>query len=146
MIILVGEIIVSLVTAGVYLTVEAVSGNDAFTYKVITGLLLGTGVVLANYIFLSVSVNRAVNKVMAERPDREMTDEEIEEFAATHQNTIKNAATLSYVVRTVSMLVTFILVFTVLKEWFAVLATIIPLLAFRPILTVGEFIRRRRYK
>ena len=143
MIILVGEIIVSLVTAGVYVAVEAISGNDAFTYKVITGLLLGTGVVVANYIFLSVSVNRAINKVMALRPEGEMTEEEIMEFAEKNQGTIKNAAAFSYIIRTLTMLLTFVLAFTLLKKWFAVVATVVPLLAFRPIIMAGEFFRKR---
>jgi len=144
--ILVGELIVSAVTVGVYMTVEAIANNDAFTFRVITGLLLGTLVILANYLFLTVSVNRAINKVMAERPEGEMTEEEAVEFANKHQGTIKNAAALSYIVRTLSMLATFILVFVFLREWFAVVATVVPLLAFRPIIMVGEFFRKRRLK
>ena len=144
LIILIGELIVSLVTAGVYLLVEAVSGNEeAFTYKVITGLSLGTAVVIANYLVLTIAVNRAISKVMALRPEGEMTEEEIVEFAEKNQGTIKNAAAFSYIIRTLSMLLTFVLAFTLLKRWFAVVATVVPLLAFRPIIMAGEFFRKR---
>ncbi len=143
LIILVGELIVSLITAGVYLAVEAIAGNDAFTYRVITGLALGTAVVIANYLVLTVSVNRAINKVMALRPEGEMTEEEIMEFAEKNQGTIKNAAAFSYIIRTLTMLLTFVLAFTLLKRWFAVIATVVPLLAFRPIIMAGEFFRKR---
>lgn len=146
LIIIVGEVLVSLVTAGVYFAVERVTGNDVFTYRVITGAALGTGVVVANYIFLSVSVDRALKKVMALRPEGEMTDDEIVEFSEKNQGVIKNAAAASYIVRTLSMLATFILVFTLLGKWFAVIATVVPLLAFRPIVMLGDIFRKRRYK
>ena len=80
---------------------------------------------------------------MALRPEGEMSDEQIMEFAANNQGTIKNAAAFSYIFRTLTMLLTFILAFTILRRWFAVLATVIPLLAFRPIIMVGEFFRKR---
>ncbi len=141
--ILIGEAIVSLLTVGVYLLIEYMGKSDVFDYTVITGLLLGTAVVIANYAFLSVSVNRAINKVMAMRPEGEMTEEEIMEFSEKNQGVIKNAAATSYIVRTLSMLATFILVFLFLDEWFAVVATVVPLLAFRPIIMIGEIFRKR---
>lgn len=143
LIILIGELAVSLITAGVYLAVEAIADNGAFTYRVISGLALGTAVVIANYLVLTVSVNRAINKVMALRPEGEMTEEEIMEFAEKNQGTIKNAAAFSYIIRTLTMLLTFVLAFTLLKRWFAVVATVVPLLAFRPIIMAGEFFRKR---
>ncbi len=143
LLILMGEFVVCLITAGVYLVIELAADNNAFTFKVITGLLLGTAVVILNYLFLTLSVNRAIKKVMALRPEGEMTEEEIVEFANKNQVTIKNAATLSYIVRTLSMLATFILVFVFLDEYFAVVATVVPLLAFRPIIMVSEFFRKR---
>lgn len=146
LIIFIGEVIVSLITAGVYLIVEGVADNNAFTYRVITGAALGTAVVIANYLFLSVSVNRAINKVMAMRPEGEMTDDEIIEFSEKNQGVIKSAAAASYLVRTISMAVTFVLAFTLLRRWFAVVATVVPLLAFRPIIMVGEIFRKRWYK
>ncbi len=146
LIILIGEIIVSLLTAGVYLLVDTLSGNDAFSYRVFTGAALGTAVVVANYLFLTLSVDRALKKVMAMRPEGEMTEEEIIEFSEKNQGTIKNAAAASYIVRTLTMLATFVLVFTLLKEWFAVVATLVPLLAFRPIVMIGEFFRKRWYR
>ena len=108
-------------------------GQDlVFTLILATLLLPGT-----------VTVDRAIKKVMSLRPEGDMTDEEIMEFAEKHQGTIKNAAAFSYILRTLTMLATFVLAFTVLKRWFAVFATVIPLLAFRPIIMAGEFFRKR---
>ncbi len=146
LIILVGEIIVSAITALVYFLVDTFMKNGAFSYRVFTGAALGTAVVVANYLFLTVSVDRALKKVMALRPEGEMTEEEIIEFSEKNQGVIKNAAAASYIVRTLTMLAAFVLVFTLLKEWFAVFATLVPLLAFRPIIMAGEFFRRRKNK
>ena len=146
MLILVGELIISVITAGVYLLVEKLGDKNVFDNTVITGLLLGTAVVIANYAFLSISVSRAIKKVMALRPEGEMTEEEIIDFSEKNQGIIKNAAATSYIVRTLTMLATFVLVFTLLDEWFAVVATVVPLLAFRPIIMVSEIFRKRWYK
>ena len=49
--ILIGEIIVSLIVCGVYLII------GKFSYKVITGVTLGTAVTVLNFLFLAISYN-----------------------------------------------------------------------------------------
>lgn len=140
LILLFGEIIVSLLIVGVYLLVDLFTEYQ-FSYTVVTGCLLGSTVTVLNFFFLSVSVNRAIDKFLLERGNREMDDEEAERFANEHSMKIQNSVKTSFIVRTVSMLATLVLAF--ILEWFDPLATAIPLLMFRPIITAGEAIRRK---
>lgn len=133
-----GEIAASAVVALIYVLL------DKFSYKVITGAVLGTAVILLNFLFLSISINRAVDKVMAERGEEEMDDEVAAEFAAKHAAAIQNAAKLSVIVRTTSMLVTLVVAF--ILNWFDVIATLVPLLLFKPILIVSQYIKGRSGK
>ena len=132
---LVMECIISLVVIGIYLLI------DKFSYKVISGAVLGTAVIVLNYAFLAISVNRAIDRYLRERGEREMDEEEAQQFAEKHTLSIQNAAKKSYFIRTLSMMLTLILAFVL--EWFAVIPTLIPLLMFRPILYLGELIRRK---
>ena len=132
----VGELAVSLVCALVFALLEA------FDFSVILGSLLGSLVVIFNFLWLSVSVNRAVDKALLEKPDGELDDEAVERFSESHTAAVQNAAKLSYIMRTVTMLITLVLAF-LLDDVFNVIATLVPILAFTPILTVGEMIKRR---
>ena len=113
----------------------------AFDARVISGALLGALVTIVNYVFLTLSVDRAVNNYMALRGDREMTDEEAEKFASENSMPIQNAIKTSFIIRTVSMLATLLVAF--LTEWFNPLATAIPLLAFRPLLSLIEVLKSK---
>ena len=93
-------------------------------------------------MWLSVSVNRAVDKALLEKPDGELDDEAVERFSENHTAAVQNAAKLSYIMRTATMLITLVLAF-LLDDVFNVIATLVPILAFTPILTVGEMIKRR---
>ena len=141
----VGEVLISLTVIGVSLLLDAVFDVEwlDFSYRVITGAVLGSLVTVLNYLFLTVSVNRAVDKFLELRGSREMTDEEAEKFAAEHSMPIQNAIKTSFIIRTVSMLATLIVAFIV--DWFSPVATVVPLLAFRPIMTVCEMIKARLY-
>ena len=132
----VGELIVSLLVTLGFLIAKR------FTPSVIFGALLGSAVVILNFLWLSVSVNRAVDRALAERPEGELDDEQIESFSKEHTAAVQNAAKLSYIVRTASTLVALVLAF-LLDGVFNVIATLIPLLMLSPILTIGEFIKRR---
>ena len=134
----VGEIIVSLIVCGVYLII----GGGSLHYSVITGAALGSTVTVLNFLFLAITITKAADKIMAERGDAEMDEDAAAEFAAKHQGELQNAAKLSYVVRMATMIAALVgsLIF---KEHFNVIATVIPLLAFRPILTVAGLIKRR---
>ena len=135
--IIIGELICSLIVCGVFLIIKK------FNLSVALGVLLGSAVTVVNFIFLIVSTNRAIDKALAERGEGDMNDEEAAEFASKHQGKIQAAAKLSYILRTASVAVTLILAF-LLDGVFNVIATAIPLLMLRPILTVSQLIKKER--
>ena len=114
-----------------------------FSYKVITGAALGSVVTVANFIFLTVSVNRAIDRYLELRGTREMDEEEAAKFAEEHAMAVQNAATRSFIIRTVTMLATLVAAF-LLTSWFEPLATVIPLLMFRPILYILEALKKKK--
>lgn len=105
-----------------------------FTYRVITGALLGCAVTVLNFLFLTLSVNKQINSFVELRGSREMEDEEAEKFASEHAGAIQNAIKISFIIRTVSILATLVLAF--LTDAFEPIATVIPLLTYRPSITV----------
>lgn len=115
------------------------SGVITFKSTIATGALLGATVSNLNYVFLTLSVDRAVNNYLTLRGDREMSDEEAEKFAAENSMPIQNAIKTSFIIRTVSMLAVLVLAF--ITNWFNPIATAIPLLAFRPLLSLIEFVK-----
>ena len=127
-----GEIVVSVITALVFV------GLDKFSYKVVTGLLLGSAVMLISFVFLCISVNRAVDNIMAQRGAVEMDEEQAAEFAAKHRGELNKAVQLSHMGRMVAMAVVLIAAF--LLDWFDVIATLIPLVAFQPLLMLSGLI------
>ena len=134
-----GEIIVSVLICLIYFLV------GYFEFQVVWGALLGSGVTIANFALLTISVNRAVDKYLELRGSREMDEEEAEKFANEHAMAVQNAATRSFIIRTVSMLATLVAAF-LLTSWFSPLATAVPLLMFRPLLYVLELIRKKGEK
>lgn len=132
----VGEILAALAVVAVYAFI------DALTYKVLLGAALGAAVAVFNFLYLSISVNRAVDKFMRLRGEREMDEEEAEKFASQHVGEIQNAQKLSYIVRTFTLLGALVLAF--LSKQFDVIATAVPLLLFQPILVVTQNIAQRR--
>ena len=136
----VGEVIVcALVVLGFY--VSDLIFDTGFTYRIFTGALLGTLVTVANFFGLSWSVNRAVDKYIEMRGSREMSEEEALKFTAEHSMRIQNSIRTSFIVRITTMLAALVVAFVL--DWFAPLATAIPLIAYRPILVIGEVIRRK---
>ena len=135
---IIGEILLSLVICAVYLLIKK------FDYTVVTGALLGSAVTVFNFIYLSVTTTRAFDKAVAEIGDNAMSDEEAEAFAAENQGKIQNAIKLSYIIRTVTMLIALVVAFVL--KYFDVIATLIPLVAFRPIITVCALIKRKVVK
>ena len=136
MVLILGELVVSLIVAGVYLILKK------FSYAVVTGCLLGSAVAVFNFIFLAVSVNRAIDKVMAERGNGEMTDEEAAEFAQKNQAAVQRAAQGSYLLRQILMLAVLVGAF-LLGDFVDVIATLVPLLMFRPLLTVCGLVKKK---
>ena len=131
-----GELIVSAITVGVFFAI------GKFDYRVITGALLGSLVMIGNMWLLSFSVNRAVNKYLEERGEGEMDEEQAQEFAAKHVMAIRMAASKSYLIRTACMVAT--LLVGLFVGVFNAVATVVPLLAYRPILYISEFVRKKK--
>ena len=142
----IGEIIVSLLVVGIHLIFDLAFDSKLwdFSYRVITGAALGSVVTVANYAVLTLTVNRAIKNFLALRGTREMAEEEIIKFTAENSMQIQKAIKLSFIIRTASILATLAVAF--LLDWFAPLATVIPLIAFRPIITVSELIKARFVK
>ena len=113
-----------------------------FDFTVITGAVLGALVVIVNFAFLSLSVNRAVDEYLAARGSREMTEEEAASFTAEHSMVIQNKIKTSYIVRTATMVAALVAAF--LTGWFNPVCTVLPFLAFKPILSVGEMLRKKK--
>ena len=132
----IGELIVSSIIIGVFLIIRK------FTPAVVFGALLGSAVVILNFLWLSISVNRAIDRALAERPEGELDEEALSAFTAKHTAAVQNASKLSYIIRTATTLITLVLAF-LLEGVFNVIATLIPLLMLTPILTLSEFIKRR---
>ena len=140
-----GELLVSLAVIGVYLIVQAFfPEQEIFSYRVLTGVLLGSLVIIINYAALSVSVGRAVDKILALRGKTEMTEEEAAAFAQANAMKIQNTVTKSYIIRTLSMVAA--LVLALLAPVFEVIATVVPLIMFKPILYATEFIKGKMRK
>lgn len=156
----IGETLVSLlVTLGFILF-------DKFDYKVILGALLGSIVIVLNFLFLSISVNRAVDKCLenynkadyeqkaksiakqnektdsSEESEYDDYDDSARLFAKEYSGKLQNAVKISYTVRTLSIIVALVLAF--LTKQFNVLATAITLCTMRPILTFTELIKKRK--
>lgn len=139
LILAIGEALCVLLTILVFLGISITGIIDFdFSYRVITGALLGAVVVILNFVFLSVSVNKAVDEYIALRGDKEMTEEEAEQFASKNTVLIQNAVKKSFTLRVVSMGATLVVAF--LLDWFNPIATIAPILAYQPILTWGNYI------
>lgn len=138
---IVGEIIISVLVSAVYLVL------GKFDFTVPLGAALGSAVTVLNFLFLTFSVNRAVDKYLEEDKLRtdDRSEEENEKFVNSHSMAVQNAVTRSFVVRTVTMLLAFLLAF-LLTEWFSPLATVIPLLMLRPLLYAAEIFKKKGEK
>lgn len=133
---LVGEAVVSAAVIAIYLII------DKFSFSVITGLAIGIAVTLINFIILSISATRAVNRIMERRPEGELDEDAAAEFAAKNQAELQNAVKKSFILRNLLLVLTLVLAF-LLKDWFEVIATVVPLLAYSPILSVAGMLKRR---
>ncbi len=136
---IIGELITSLIVCGVYLIIRK------FDYTVALGALLGSLVTLANFLVLVITTGRAIDRAMEERGEGEMNDEEAAAFTAKHKMRLQAAIKISYILRTATIAGALVLAF-LLGSVFDVIATLVPLLMLRPILTVASLIKARRGK
>jgi len=134
---IIGEIAVSAVIALVYFIIEK------FTLSVIFGALLGSTVTVVNFLVLIVTTNRAIDKMLLLRGDKEMTEEEAEKFAMENKASLMAAQKISYIVRMLSIALTLVLAL-LLRNVFDVIATVVPLLMLRPMLTVSQLVKAKK--
>jgi len=130
-----GEVIVALLVSVGFIIFKS------FNYTVITGAALGGAVTVINFLILSVGVNRAVSKYIEGRGEGEMDEEEAEKYAKEHGMAVQNAMMKSYMFRMLLMIGA--LVLAGISGWFNIIATVIPLLMYRPVLYVTEFIKTK---
>ena len=132
----IGELIVSIVTILVYIAL------NYFDWTVITGTILGSIVTITNFLILSNSANKAIDEYIKLRGENEMTDEEAAKFAKENSIKVQNAVTKSYVLRTGLMVGSLVLAF--ITKCFNPIATLIPLVMYKPLLYAVQFIKMKR--
>lgn len=133
----IGELITSLIISGVFLILKK------FDYTVALGAALGSTVTFLNFLILSIMTNRVIDKFLAERGSEELDEEAAQALAMKFQGQVQNQMKLSFIIRILVMIATFVLAF-LLTDVFNVIATVIPLLMLRPIITVSEFFKKKR--
>ena len=131
-----GELAVSLIIILIYTTI------GKFDFTILSGVALGSAVTVVNFIILSYSVNKALNKFIDLRGDKEMNEEEAKEFAKLNSIKVQNAVTKSYVLRTGLMMGSLALAF--ISKLFNPLATLIPLAMYKPLLYATQFVKKKR--
>ena len=140
--ILVGEVIVSLLVALAFYLIGLGFPDVKLDLSVVLGTLLGSFVALLNYSILSIAVNRAVDKYLEALGERELTEEEADEFAKENSPKIALAAQGTYMLRMLLMVGVLVVAF-LFKGVFNVIATVVPLLAFKPIIYVLNLIKKK---
>ena len=168
-----GEAAVSAIVIAIF----AIFGR--YDYTVLTGAVLGNAVIVINFLFFSVSVNRAIDRALENAPEisdtdanevitaneaealtdgseeyghdnSEFDDDDCESeaadaataFANQYAIQVQNAVKISYVIRVASMLAALVVAF-VFGKVFNVIATVVPLLAFKPVLMLESLIRSK---
>lgn len=139
LLILVGEAICSAIVSLIFFAFGSLD------LSVFLGSLLGIAVVLVNYLILAISVNRAVDRYLEKRGSEDMTEEEASAFAAKNSASVSLAAGGTYILRMLLMLGVLVGAF-LLKGVFNVIATLVPLVAYRPVIFVIELIRSKSKK
>ena len=129
----IGEVIVAALISAIYLLI------GKFDYTVVTGSLLGGAVTVTNFLILSVGINRAISRYIDARGDKEMDDEEAEKYAQENGMSVQAAMMKSYMFRMFLMIGS--LALALITGWFDTIATLVPLLMYRPILFAVEFIK-----
>lgn len=132
----IGEAIVSLLVLLVYLAI------GKFDWTVITGVILGSLATIANFVILSIALNKALDKFIDMRGDKELSEEEAEAFAKANSIKVQNAVTKSYVFRTGLMMGSLVIAF--ITKCFNPIATLVPLAMYKPLLYVTQFAKQKR--
>ena len=104
-------------------------------YKVVTGSVLGIAATVINFFTLCFAINRAVDKYMTARGEREMDEEEAARFANENASRVQAEVTRSYFTRMLVFVAVGALLFT---KQFDVVAVVIPMLLQRPLILLIE--------
>lgn len=134
---IIGELTVSAAVVLIYFII------DKFTLAAVLGTLLGSAVTVINFLFLVITTNRAIDRVMEERGAGEMDEDAAAEFAEKHRASLQAASKISYIVRMLSIALALVLAL-LLRDVFDVIATVVPLLMLRPMLTVSQLVKNKR--
>lgn len=132
----IGEAVVSLIISFTYIAL------GKFDWTILTGIILGSVVTVVNFLILSYSVNKALNKFIDLRGDEKMDEEEAKAFAKANSIKVQNAVTKSYVLRTGLMMGSLVLAF--ITKLFNPIATLIPLAMYKPLLYAVQFFKQKR--
>ena len=164
LILAVGEVVCSAIICAVFLLIQK------FDYTVLLGAAIGSVAIVLNFLFMSVAVNRAIDEAFALRgnyvdeptPEPEQTaandsaasdGEDVEgsdasekldaamRFANEQAVRVNRVAKVSYIVRTATLIA--LLVVALITKWFDPIATVIPMLMFRPIIMAEGLIRHK---
>lgn len=138
---IIGEVIAVALVIGGFALLGVANIYRADLGKVALGAALGAIIILANHLWLSFTVDKEIKKYLEIRGSGEMNDEEIEIFTKKHSAAIQGAMKLSSLIRTVSMLVMLVVAF--ITGWFNPIATAIPMLAFRFVISAAEVIKSK---
>ncbi len=139
----IGEIIVVFAISLGALLLDAL-GIYEWDIRIVSGAALGAIISILNFLFLTISVNRAINNFVALRGNKEMDDEEAEEFAKQNSAPLQGAIKTSFILRTFSIMGALVVAF--ITKLFNPLATAIPMFAFRPLLTVADAVMKKHDK
>lgn len=144
--VVIGELIAAAITCLIFF----IANGFTIHYSVFTGSALGIVIMVANFLLLAISTNIAIDKAMEERGTKEFTDEEAEEFAAKHKAKIALVSRISFFVRVATMIGALVLAFLIKDAngdaVFNVIATLVPLLVFYPLIFVSQLLLQRRAK
>ena len=162
-----GEAICSLIVCAVFLLIKK------FDYTVLLGTVIGSVAIILNFLFMSIKVNSAIDQAFMLRdnyvdepssangtatdvPDAESTAKQDAEgseddaqekldaamrFANEQSVRVNRIAKISYIIRMATLIT--LLVVALISKWFHPLATVIPMLMFRPIIMAEGLIRSK---
>lgn len=131
----VAELVVCALTVLVYYLIGKLA------WPVVSGALLGLAVMVGNFVALAIVSNRAVDSCLAERREGELSEEELAAFVAEHQARLKLRIRLSQNVRMFMMLA--LLIVALVTPWFDAIASLVPMLLFRPILMLMGLLMKK---
>ena len=162
-----GELITSLLVIGVFLIIQK------YDHTVLTGVILGSAVIILNFLAMSLLINRALDEAFSHRDEYvaaipETTDAESEQLDdedgdsdtndAPKESNPELEAAMRFVneqtrrvqnISRISYIVRTLtvlgaLVLALLSGWFNAIATCIPMLMLRPIIMLEGLLRRKK--